>query len=237
MSIKGIIFDKDGTLMRFDEFWLPAARAAAETILRDLGCGEDAAEDMLRAAGAYDGIRGSLCSGTYADIADAFGGVIKKSCKKPVPDNMEEITRGAFEKSTDCGKIVPVCGDIKGVLDRLKKKGISLFLVTTDGADITKKCLDGLGITGCFDGIYTDDGEGKTKPDPYYIYQIEKEFGFAPDELIMVGDTLTDMEFAKNGGIAAAGAAVSDEDKEILKKDAAVVIDDISQLEGITDEI
>ena len=53
----------------------------------------------------------------------------------------------------------------------------------------------------------------------------------------MVGDTLTDMEFAKNGGIAAAGAAVSDEDKEILKKDAAVVIDDISQLEGITDEI
>ena len=29
MKIKGIIFDKDGTLIRFDELWIPAAEHAA----------------------------------------------------------------------------------------------------------------------------------------------------------------------------------------------------------------
>lgn len=237
MRIKGIIFDKDGTLIKFKEFWLAAAMAAAETVLDRLGCPKDAADEMLRAAGAYDGIKGKLCSGTYADISDAFEEIIKKRCPGCAAENIYDLTRDAFDECVKYGKIVPACENIKGVIESLKGKGISLFLVTTDGYGITKKCLDGLGITEYFDGIYTDDGEGKTKPDPYFIYRIEESFGFAPDELLMVGDTVTDIEFAKNGGIAAVGVARADEDKKILEKGAAAVIDDISQLEEILNEI
>ena len=53
----------------------------------------------------------------------------------------------------------------------------------------------------------------------------------------MVGDTLTDIEFANNGGIAAVGVAYAGEDKKILGKGAAAIIDDISQLEEILNEI
>ena len=32
MKVKGIIFDKDGTLLKFKEFWFPVAKAAAEML-------------------------------------------------------------------------------------------------------------------------------------------------------------------------------------------------------------
>lgn len=237
MKVKGIIFDKDGTLLKFKEFWFPVAKAAAEMVLCETGCQKGAVDEMLRAAGGYDGINGRLCSGTYEDIADAFKEVIKERCPECKLDNIYKITRCAFEKCVKYGKIVPVCENLKEIIKTLKEKKILLFLVTTDGKEITKKCLDMLGITKYFDGIYTDNGDGKTKPDPYYIYRIEEESGLVPEELLMVGDTPTDIKFAKNGGIAAVGVAVADEDKRILKKGAVAVIDDISQLEGILNEI
>ena len=33
MSIKAIVFDKDGTLMKFEDFWIPVAEHAVELII------------------------------------------------------------------------------------------------------------------------------------------------------------------------------------------------------------
>ena len=57
------------------------------------------------------------------------------------------------------------------------------------------------------DRIYTDDGKGHPKPDPYFIQEIIKKYGMKKEELVMAGDTVTDMEFARNGGIKAIGVA------------------------------
>ena len=35
MKISGIIFDKDGTLLDFNEFWIPAAQCVIRRILSD----------------------------------------------------------------------------------------------------------------------------------------------------------------------------------------------------------
>lgn len=45
-GILGIVFDKDGTLIRFEETWTPAFLASAERLSRDLGRPEIAANLM-----------------------------------------------------------------------------------------------------------------------------------------------------------------------------------------------
>ena len=117
-------------------------------------------------------------------------------------------------------------------LTELKTKGIKLAVVTTDNMQITRTCLEKLGIADFFDHIYTDDGEVPTKPDPFCVYHFCEAAGVEKERVIMVGDTMTDMRFAKNAGISAIGIAKNDLNKQVLAPHAAAVLPDPS---GIVD--
>lgn len=46
----------------------------------------------------------------------------------------------------------------------------------------------------------------------------------------MVGDTLTDVRFGKNGGIRVIGVGANERNRSILKREADAVIQDLSEL-------
>ena len=48
---------------------------------------------------------------------------------------------------------------------------------------------------------------------------------------------MTDMNFAKNGGIKAIGVAKNERDKKIIEKGAAAVVNDVSYLAGALDRL
>lgn len=228
ISIRGIIFDKDGTLIKFDSFWRPVTEKAVMYILRKTKMPLELKDELMTVSGINDGISGLICRGTYSQLARAFEKVLEKY-RKNVGD-IESITIEAFTRSMPAGEIVPVCAGIEELFSKLKKSGYMIFLVTTDRREITKKCLDELRLEEFFDEIYTDDGRGYSKPDPYYINMIAEQYGLKKNELIMVGDTVTDMEFAVNGGIRAIAVASDAESRCILKKYTDTIIDDISYL-------
>lgn len=233
MEIKGVIFDKDGTLMDFAAFWIPVAENAVKYILNIVGADNSLIGDMLNSIGAYAGIQGILCSGTYEQIADKFYGVLSENRIETDKKGLNAITYSAFHKSIEYGEIIPTCDNITGVFSALKKSGRIIALVTTDDEYITKKCLKMLGIYNFFDVIYTDDGINPSKPNPYYISRLCEEKGLSADGLVMVGDTITDMKFAENGGIMSIGVAKNEKDREVIMKSADYVIDDISKLNSI----
>ncbi len=227
--IKGILFDKDGTLLEYADFWLPVAREAIremlETRLADLAL----LSPMLEAVGADQGISGVLCHGTYGAIAEALNGVLLSACPHAAPITAEE-NAATVAKHLSKGVLHPTCPNIANVFDALQKKGLKLALATSDNTPISRNCLDALGILPYFDAIYADDGLVPPKPDPYFIRQFCQEFDLTPDEVIMVGDTVSDMRFAIAGGAHPIGVAKTERDKQMLAPYTDQILYDISHL-------
>lgn len=236
MSVKAVIFDKDGTVLDFDGFWLPVAVKATEIIMSKLGVIDVPSAAVLKSMGVVDGIasiKGSLCFGTYRDMAEDMNSVFKKYGYDFDINKLTELTVDAYHSSIDAGEIKPTCPNIEEVMQYLKSKDIKIVLVTSDGPAVTAECLKGLGIDKYFDVVFTDDGTHPNKPDPFMINKLCEDYGFEKNEVVMVGDTLSDMNFAINGGIRSVGLAKTDENKAILLEKTDTVVPDISYLNTV----
>ena len=107
------------------------------------------------------------------------------------------------------------------------------FAVRADNAGITAACLQKLGIECLFDGVYTDGAGYPAKPDPFIIDMIVKEHGAEREGLAMVGDTRTDLFFARRGRILGIGYAQNEREKRLLAPLADEVIGDFCELPRI----
>ena len=239
MDVQAIIFDKDGTLMKFDRFWVEVSRHAINDILRQLGR-EDIPMPKLLGALGVDGeisdIDGLLCKGTYEQIGLAIGGVLREYGTDIPETDIVKMTLLAYDKNADAGKVEPVCDNIRAVLEKLKNDGRKLAVVTTDNALITSKCLEKLGIADIFENVYTDNGQNPVKPDPWCANDFLSRYRIAQQNAVMVGDTMTDVHFARNAGISVIGVGEKADSRERLVPYADAVIPDISHLAGVLAE-
>ena len=233
MQADAFIFDKDGTLLDFDAFWISVTVKALEDVFQALSMDNSHLSEIMEALGVRDGVTdmdGALCKGTYEEIGHIVYDVLSRYGCPASRDAVAEMVMTGYNQNADAGKILPTCPQLKDVLTSLKEQGKLLALVTTDNPLITEKCLRALDIYPLFDKIYTDDGNTPTKPDPYCAQALCAFYGLAQQKVVMVGDTLTDMRFAKNAGITAVGLARTQKNREVLVTMADAVIDDMTQL-------
>lgn len=236
MNVDAIIFDKDGTLIDFDAFWVTVSTKALEDVLRHVGREDIPVCKLLVALGVHNGvtdINGALCKGTYEEMGQIVHDILNKCGCTISCDEVVQLVIDAYNRNADSGDIKPTCPDLADVLITLKKQNKKLAVVTTDNVEITDKCLIKLGIKELFDKIYTDDGKTPTKPDPHCAIDFANLVGVKKERLVMVGDTMTDMNFAKNAGIASIGIAKTDRNRAVLEPYADVVISKISHLANI----
>ena len=146
---KAIIFDKDGTLIDFDSFWITVSVNTIKYILKELNRDDIPLDELLSSIGVENGISdidGLLCKGTYEQIALAFNDILKKyGCDIPKEKIVPMVT-DAYNSNAYTGEVKPTCKNIKEVLFGLKEKGIRLAVVTTDNPEITHMCLKKLDI-------------------------------------------------------------------------------------------
>ncbi|MBE6643267.1 MAG: HAD family hydrolase [Ruminococcaceae bacterium] len=233
MNIKAVIFDKDGTLMDFESFWVTVSSYAIEDIKKVTGVTDVSVEEALGYLDVKDGIadiNGILAQDPYPVMGRAINTCFAKYGCRLTDGEMTELTISAYHKNVEKGIINPACGDIVGIMKRLKNNGIHLAVITTDDPYDTKKCLTALGIYDYFDEIYTDDGVMPPKPDPYCLEMFLKKYGLEKNEVIMIGDTLNDVNFARNGGIKVGGVAKNKNNRKILEEKADFVMTDISEI-------
>ena len=239
MDVRAIIFDKDGTLMKFDSFWVEVSRCAVRDILRQINRDDIPMGRLLGALGISGDtadIDGLLCKGTYEQIALTIGGILREFGIDISDTDIIKMTVSAYNDNADSGKIEPACENIRGVLEKLKNSGRKLAVVTTDDLQITHKCLEKLGIEDLFEKIYTDDGINPVKPNPECASEFLSQFHIPVQKAVMVGDTMTDIRFARNAGISVIGVGETSDIRERLIPYADTVIPDISYLFDLIEE-
>lgn len=74
-------------------------------------------------------------------------------------------------------------------------------LATAKARAATESILKEFGIAGYFDQVVTADDVSNPKPAPDCIRLIMEKSGFAPEDMVLIGDTTTDMRTGKNAGI------------------------------------
>lgn len=233
MRVDGIIFDKDGTLMSFDAFWVSLSVKALEDVLGELGMEQDLLGAILEAFGVRDGvtdINGVLCKGTYAEMGEMVHEILAKEGCTESAERVVAAVESAYSRNAEAGDVKPTCPNLAETLAGLKERGLRLAVVTTDNEPITRHCLEGLGILQYFDVIFTDDGHTPTKPDPFCAGEFCRLYGLDKARVMMVGDTMTDVRFAKNAGITAVSLAPTSEKKAMLAPHTDLIIDAISEL-------
>ena len=236
-EIRGILFDKDGTLLDFNSIWIPAANCLIDNILHKY-CEFD--NDTIRnelfqsigIEGKNISGQGILASGTVFDIADAFTNVLRKEKKEVfVKDIINSVSESLCEFVKDNGdKVVPI-GNLPRLFCKLKNMNIKIGIATSDTIMSTEYCLKTLGIFEHFDFIGTSDGKYNPKPSPELIHNFCKVTGLKEQEVAIVGDTITDMEFAKNGKAGlAVGVLSGTSNLEQLKNRADLVYKSVEDI-------
>lgn len=204
LKIKGILFDKDGTLVDFRATWIPAYRAAARIAAEAAG-DERIAERLLRLTG-YDPATDTLdpasvlAGGTTAEICDLWA---RESGAADRIGLVKRLNRAMDHYATVFA--TPACDALPALFARLKARGLALGIATMDSEAVARATADTLGLTETLDFICGYDSGFGVKPDPGMIIAYCSVNGIEPGEVMMVGDTDRDMAMARAAG---AGLAV-----------------------------
>lgn len=212
MNIRGVLFDKDGTLLDFNSIWIPVTYQFVEEALNLCGVVDRnnvLRNELLEALGiSHDSIDpdGITAHGTMDEVNKVFIDILAKngvkySLNKDTYKKMVDLMKQLMIKHSE--NIKPV-GNMNKLLDSLKRKGMFIGIATADIVESAQYCMERLGILDYFDFIGGDDGIVKSKPHPDLMYAFCEKCGLKPEEVAVIGDTPTDMLFAKNSGAALA---------------------------------
>ncbi|AID34224.1 HAD family hydrolase [Mesorhizobium sp. SEMIA 3007] len=226
-DIKGILFDKDGTLVDFNATWL----GVADFMAMDAADGDRWKADRLLAAAGFDFASrrfkpdSIFASGTNMDVVELWFPRLSDEDQMLAVARFNEIT------SVQGSAMAVALPGIVDTLAVLHKRSYRLGVATNDSTSGAEKTLVTLGVAQLFDAAYGYDAVANPKPAPDTIQAFCDLTGLKPAEIAMVGDNRHDLEMARAGGCGlAVGVLSGTGTRESLAGIADVVLDSVADL-------
>ena len=205
MTIRAILFDKDGTLIDVNATWIPIYRemfmdifatdiAGAEELMAKAGY--DKAADRFRAGSI-------LAGGTTRQLVEVLWPGINE---QEAAAKVHLLDRGYTHLVRD--RLMPLM-PLAPILSELRAMGLKLGIGTNDSHVSAVAHMTAVGVIAHFDGIIAADTVPVPKPSGNMIRSFAEMTGLAPSAIAMVGDNHHDMEEARNGGAGLAVAVLS----------------------------
>ncbi|PAA78948.1 hypothetical protein BOX15_Mlig009934g2, partial [Macrostomum lignano] len=197
-----VIFDKDGTLVCFHSMWAPWARGLANRLVKASGL--DVAAKVYGILGVCEQTQragpGLLAEGTKAQMRVALAQMLAH-------EGMDKAKATAIveacvpEPATDAEHVKEL-HDLSQLFEVLRQHGVKIAVCTSDQRESTIESLRRLGVSHLVDKVVcADDPTSLPKPDPHNALMICDALSVHPKDTVMVGDTATDMQFAKQAGL------------------------------------
>ena len=229
---RGILFDKDGTLLDFNQTWLDAYFQAAEFLAQSVNRPQLARSLLVN--GGYIPETGGwvrdclLASGSNDQIVAFWEEQIGKPLGPEQLTGMRDIFGSAGKNP------VPVLPDMRGFLGSLKESGLVLGVATMDDERHAHSTLDRMGIRDLFDFVCGADSGFGVKPEPGMVNGFAHHCNLSTTEVIMVGDSPRDLNMGRNAGAALSGGVLTGaHERSELESLADYVFDDIAGLRSI----
>jgi phosphoglycolate phosphatase len=231
MAIKGVLFDKDGTLIDVTGTWVPAYKQLLAEVFADRS--PDEIETKFRAAG-YDPVTGAfragsvLAQGTTRDIV----GIWWPELDAPGIAQKMKLLDVDYR---DLGvKHLKALMPLRPVLQELHALKLRLGVATNDTAASAVLHMRALDAADLFDIILGADSVARPKPAGDMIHAFADAIGIRANEVAMVGDNPHDMETAHDAGAGlAVGVLSGNSAHDHLAPLADHVIDSISELPAL----
>jgi phosphoglycolate phosphatase len=226
-TIRGVLFDKDGTLFDFGATW----RGAAEEVLRALAPGDAALQARMGRAVGFDMATGAfapgspLVAGATREVADILAAML--------PGVTAAALEAQANASAERAALAPAAPDLPALLDGLRAEGRALGVATHDAEASARAHLGAVGALDRFAFVAGYDSGHGLKPGPGMVLAFAEHVGLEPDAVAMVGDSVHDLGAARAAGAALAVGVLTGPAREAdLAPLADVVLPSIVDLPG-----
>jgi phosphoglycolate phosphatase len=205
MSIRAVLFDKDGTLIDVNATWIPIYRQ----VLMDLFATDQTGAEALMAKAGYDKAQDRFRAGSIL-----AGGTTRQLVDIWWP-GLEEDAAARKAHLLDTGythlvrdRLIPLM-PLEPILTELRAMGLKLGVATNDSHVSARAHMAHVGVIEHFEDIIAADTVPVPKPSGNMIRKFAEITGLPPSAIAMVGDNHHDMEEARNGGAGLAIAVLS----------------------------
>ena len=204
--IRAVLFDKDGTLLDFASTWHRIFTNAFGRFRAELGLNEAAVEQLERVTGyRADGFEPESIAQymSTSGIIDRWAACLDRN---DLRERMWQIVQSA---ATEPSTTIDLLPGVASTLRYLSKKRYHLGVATADSLESTRHGLTRAGILRHFSFLGCDDGTFPAKPDPSMAHEFRRLHGITEHELLIVGDSTSDLEFAGNAAARFVGIATA----------------------------
>jgi len=229
VAIKGILFDKDGTLLDFERTYAPGT----VDVIANLSGGEPVLSLVLSEAVDFDLGTQKFRPGSV--IIAGTGRLIAEAWHPHLPHwRIDDLAVEVDRLYSDYSEIyVAPFEEMAPALEKLQALGIHLGVATNDAEASAIRHIRKIGQAERFTFIAGYDSGHGAKPGPGMVEAFARHIGAAPGELMMVGDSLHDLHAGRTAGALAIAMTTGLAAASELAPDADHVLDSLSDLSDL----